>query len=430
MVVDTLREQIIGWVSAKPDEYPWAVGLPSKTLDIEAMSYINSANGDPTKLIESANPFDVSERLKEITSLFELLSRLRADSFSKETALISQVLDEKLAMESAKFESDNATVALEADWKSAGKAGPAPVANVSEIFELHKQSRKSAQKMRSLPGHPANLLEQINELRRRYIEELRTLLGRSESTRLTLQASFGISVKSLYKALPADRSPIPAIGDWLRSVSEGLEVHALNSRVVTVYRFVNQDGWLIDGDLTPKLAAINSDVECTLTLSKASLGVQPDETARILAYGVAPSYGKPKDYIGGDEANRDAAFINNLRAIARQTSYDIGVRFSPVRIQNEFGAFDFPEVDEKLYGIPGWSIDMGAAEEALILRTTDMLKNRPIGGKVTIHISNIVRNLWTGVSRHTPLSTINVANIDFAAKDILFAIRYVATKNI
>jgi hypothetical protein len=423
----TLKMQVRKWAEESPTIFPWAIGLPVKTLDEEATEFIKSGTGDPTKAIENANPFNVSTRLSEIVSFFELISNLRAEAFSKETALIGQVLSEKLAMETAGYEESHSKIALESDWKSAGNLGGAPLNSVSEVFRLHKENRNIAHTLRTIPGHPANLLEQLKEIRTRYAVELSTLLTRAESVRLVLKESFGIIVPSLITKLPAIGSPIPDIAKWLRIVSEGLEKSALNSRVVTKYRFLKQDNWVEDGDLTAKFS-VDGVVECSFTLSKAKLGIGDNEVARILEYGVAPTYGQPQSYLDGDQANREAAYFNNLRSIARQTSYDIDVQFHALKMENELGIFNFSELDEQLSGVPGWSIDMGAAEEAIKMRTSDALKNRPIGGKVTVRIADSVRAQWHMHSRRFPLEAIKTAGVNFGPQDILFGVRYVVTK--
>lgn len=426
MSTTNLRLSAIKLVENDTAKFHWAFGLPKETLDEEATNYLSSADGNPLDLVESCNPFAVSDRIADVASLFELTAKLRIDALSKEGALINEILLEQLASESSVFERNVAKVAFEADWKSSQRVGSSQVKDVEDIFDLASKARVNRLNLRSTPGHPFNLIEQILELRRRYCLELRILLARAESIKLILKASFAYSVPSLLKALPKNASPVSSIGDWLRDMSLGLERNALESRVVTMYRFLGANNWTTED--VRNILVRPGDAIFTVNLNRQLLGLTDQETARILAIGVAPTFGMTTSNRFSDAA--DAAnkmpLISNSRAMQRQISFDCIYTLSAVALMDNEKTYNYPATTEFLGGVAGWGVDDGAAENAVALRSNSAIENRPFESVLTIKINSWVFANW-GIFGRQDISILS-SNADASLSDVLVGVRFAVHK--
>lgn len=432
MSVDNLRQLAIN--TSKKAGFSWAKGLPDNTLDEQALIYINSADGNPLELIESCNPFAVSDRIADVASLFELTTKLRIDALTKEGSLINEILTEDLAARSASDEKRIASIASDAYWKSSGKLGDSPENNVANIFKLASEARVNRLTLREIPGHPFNLIEQILELRERYCSELRLLLARAETVRLILKTSFAFDVQSLLEVLKNNTrdntSPTSDIADWLRTVSLGLEAKALESKVFTMYRLLGEDGWT-DLDVEKILSSRgNAIFEIDL---EEKLGINDDEIARVISIGVAPVVDQNNGVDDIDIGEGYMPILTALRSLQSQASYDYNVEFSPVTINEGGYNYNYPVTSEYIGGVGCWFSGAGPAETLVQLRTSSSIANRPIKNcKVKIVIQEHIRANWGNrlwlrkdFKLNTPHAYIGK---ELRPCDVLVGIRFVVNK--
>jgi hypothetical protein len=382
----------------------WAQGLPESLIDEETRAYLLSAVGDPRDEIENCNPFAIKERITEVTSLFELVSKLRIDAISKETALYTEILSEHQILKLEEGSKKIATIAFEADWKASGKTTLAPTEYVTDMFTDMATSRALKISLRSAPGHPLNLLEQILEIRDRYKSELRLLLSRAESVKLAMSYCFPNSPKSLLSEilkLTADNpNPLPSIAKWLRNLSLLLEKGMLESKLVTIYRFIHADGWT-NQDL-PALLKTDGDITVDFELNRKNLGLKDDEYARMISIGVSPSFLEQRINTY-DDATKNLPWISNLRSSRKQLSFDMNLSFEQAVLKDADDGdkeYSFKSFKEVFGGIPGWGIDCGSLDQFLHLREISQWTNRTIGETISITLANTVRDNVAATTRN------------------------------
>jgi hypothetical protein len=426
-----LRADLIAIARAAARSMEWAIGLPVELIDEETKKYLQSIDGNPKTGIEDCNPFAVKERLSEVASLYELVSRLRVEVQSKETTLYSEILAESQAIKTEESAKKLAIITLEAEWKASGKTGAAPTVNVDNIYTAIKNTREQKNYLRGFPGHPLNLLEQIHEIRERYKRELRLLLVRAEAIRLTMSSSYPYAPRSLLKEIldltPENPNPVPVIGNWLRDLSLLIEKSMQASRVVTLYRFIQKDGWTTE-NIAEQLG-LDIDCKFSLALNRRNLGLKDDEYARMIAIGVAPAFNETRiDTF--KLANEKIAWINHARATRKLFSFDMDLLFDEAILKDKLDSnkeYHFTKPVEIFGGIAGWGIDSNCLEDHLNLRQIVGWTNRPLGGEVNVRLANAVRDS-TGVMTRGKLPYAGIYEQETKMHDIVIGLQFYVFK--
>jgi hypothetical protein len=432
MAVDALRKIILNLVQNHPQQMLWAHGLPAKLIDEEARELLVSSDGDPRDLVLECNAFAISDRLEEITSLFDLVSRVRADALAKEAALYGQVLAEDLAMSQEANQQKITEIEFAANWKLSTAVGTFPKDTVKDLVAAARVSRNQAQLLRSIPGHPLNTLEQILDLRDRYKKELRILLGRAEAVRLVLNHSFAIAVPSLLKQVLelSDMKPNPGttIADWLRYTTRLIDIKMMRAISVTRYRLFTDWADSAGTNNIAKDLQEGKNLTYTLDLDRQHLGVATDQVARIVGIGFAPVFGFNKIYKVAQnlDATQEAARLNDMQSKRKQMSFDIWAEFDETvltDVEAPGKEYHFPKIQMVFEGIAGWGDDSGSASDVISLKSVPQLTNRPFGGKVKVTIPNAL--IWNG-GQYVRSALINdFLEESMAIRNIAIGIQYV-----
>jgi hypothetical protein len=401
MTLIEARKLVLTLVKNEPMRYGWADELPTKSIDEEALAYLANEKTGPSRFIERCNPFAVSEQISDLSSFYDILVELRNDAHAIEATLIRDVLSDVQAELSQPFIEQLAQISVDSDWISANKTPPPPSSQVTELAKIEREERDRRRMFRSTSGHPFNLQEKLLDTRRRYFIYLSRAIAKSEALGFVLKGSFGFLTESLVDEIKkASSDPLVKFGDWLRHISFGLEEHATRETIITLYRLLGADGWLPGiPSIASVLNAAGDTPSLKIEFNSHNLGIGDNEVARILAVGVAPTFG----WSGSpsmDDATKNAALLSFGRAMREHISFDANLEFQPVEYLNSSGdRFNYPGFIESFGGIGGWCVGLGPVASALKLRSSSRLTNRPVGGYAYLNMPANARTSWNTVGR-------------------------------
>ena len=111
-----LRSEISKIVTSDPKKFSWALNLPETTLDAYALEMLSKNAESPMGLLEKLNPFAIQEQLSAVTRLFGVIAQIRAECFTLEAQLYSEIYAESLAEDSAAAAMKLQQLATSADW--------------------------------------------------------------------------------------------------------------------------------------------------------------------------------------------------------------------------------------------------------------------------------------------------------------------------
>lgn len=414
----------------------WVKLLPEKLLDKEAFDYLSSAEGDPTDLVTSFNPFAMSARVSDVTTSLEAVTRLRAEALVKEALLYGEILAEGEQFEKEKHVAEIMNADYKKNLKLLGQEVGDEESPVSSVIGITKKYRDQRSQLREIPGHPLNLLEQSITARKRYIKELAILLAKAEGIRLVIGESFPFKIESILakivKSFDTTPNPIPLIAQWIRDLLLSQESSQLGVRLVTIYRLLEKDGWSTDG--IEKQIQNDNDVSASFHLSRTNLRLDESEHARMIAIGVAPVFEHTGVGDKVEEAGKFLPYVSNARSMRRQLSFDLRLEFEslivndPVSIDEKppVRKYAFPKVIEEFNGVQGWGAETGSASNAIPLRQVPLWTNRAHGGKVLVTLSKFAKHHHKTFPLTSLLDTKNFS--ETTIHDIAVGVQYIVYK--
>lgn len=277
--------------SNDPD-FKWLQPVVNRTLDEEVLAFLRENR--PQK--RAFDPLRVEDNLAESGRLIDTCIAQRIQIQELESHAILSALDIFFMAQKQSIELQLAKVQLEAYRKQASPdPADADVSTLEKRDNLITSARNTRLRLSNHPGSALNYGERVAFLRRIYADNLKLVYERIYALRIGLAASFGIVSKS-----PEDWNVggnlLEKLVDWLRNTISAIEYGDASERTFEKL-FLLGAGSIFPGSIVNALQNTAADCLLEFSLKREHFSeLEVHDEARILAVGVAPTFGEPQDH--------------------------------------------------------------------------------------------------------------------------------------